>query len=102
MKLHPEARTEPFNGRINELLQTTRFASASELLDAIKHYERLYNHCIPQKALGYKTPIEALKKWQKKKLELFRNFIIYRKLTIYENSNGFYWRFWKNWQWNAS
>lgn len=62
---------ERFNGRISELLQTTHFASASELAEAIKHYEKLYNHCIPQKALGYKTPVEKLKQWQKDKPELF-------------------------------
>jgi len=63
---------ERFNGRISELLTATRFASASELAEAIKHYERLYNHCIPQKALGYKTPIVALKEWHKKKPALFK------------------------------
>lgn len=63
---------ERFNGRISELLQTTRFASATELAEAIKHYERLYNHCIPQRALGYKPPIKAIKEWQKKKPELFK------------------------------
>jgi transposase InsO family protein len=63
---------ERFNGRISDLLQTTRFASSNELAEAIKHYERLYNHCIPQKALGYKTPIQALKEWQKKKPDLFK------------------------------
>lgn len=63
---------ERFNGRISELLKTTRFASSSELLEAVKHYERLYNHCIPQKALGYKTPIVALKDWQTAKPELFK------------------------------
>ena len=63
---------ERFNGRISELLAATRFASASELAEAIKHYERLYNHCIPQKAIGYKTPIVALKEWHKKKPDLFK------------------------------
>jgi transposase InsO family protein len=63
---------ERFNGRISELLTATRFASASELAEALKHYERLYNHCIPQKAIGYKTPIVALKEWHKKKPDLFK------------------------------
>lgn len=63
---------ERFNGRISELLSTTRFASASELAEAIKHYEKLYNYCIPQKALGYKTPIQALKEWQDKNQLLFK------------------------------
>lgn len=63
---------ERFNGHISELLQTTSFASASELAEAIKHYEKLYNHCIPQKTLGHKTPIQALKEWQAKKPGLFK------------------------------
>jgi len=29
------------------------------------------NHHIPQKALGHKTPIQMLKKWQAEKPELF-------------------------------
>jgi transposase InsO family protein len=71
---HPQTNgmVERFNGRISDLLQTTRFASSNELAEAIKHYERLYNHCIPQKALGYKTPVQALKEWQKKKPDLFK------------------------------
>ena len=63
---------ERFNGRISDLLQTTCFTSSNELAEAIKHYERLYNRCIPQNALGYKTPIQALKEWQKKKPALFK------------------------------
>lgn len=63
---------ERFNGRSSELLSTTRFASSSELAEAIKHYERLYNHSIPQKALGYKTPVQTLKEWQDKKPTLFK------------------------------
>ena len=63
---------ERFNGRISDLLQITRFTSANPLDEAIKHYERLYNHCIPQKTLGYKTLVQALKEWQKKKPDLFK------------------------------
>ena len=62
---------ERFNGRISELLKTARFASSSELADAIRHYEKLYNHSIPQKALGYRTPVQALKEWHGDKPELF-------------------------------
>jgi transposase-like protein len=63
---------ERFSGRISDLLQTTRFTSSNELAEAIKHYERLYNHGIPQKALGCQTPVQALKEWQKKKPDLFK------------------------------
>ncbi len=33
---------------------------------------RLYNHQIPQKALGHISPVEALKDWQKQRPELFK------------------------------
>ena len=32
---------------------------------------KLYNHHIPQRAIGSKTPILALKEWQQKRPELF-------------------------------
>ncbi|MGK5022077.1 IS481 family transposase, partial [Janthinobacterium sp. LB2P10] len=35
------------------------------------NYLKLYNHHIPQRAIGAKTPIQALKEWQQKKPELF-------------------------------
>ena len=54
------------------MLTATHFASVSSLTEAIKHYERLYNHCIPQKAIGYNTPIVALKEWHKNKPDLFK------------------------------
>jgi|GEM_PF-6528243 len=31
----------------------------------------LYNHPLPQKALGHTTPMEAMKKWYAEKLDLF-------------------------------
>ena len=35
------------------------------------NYLKLYNHHIPQRAIGTKTPIQALKEWQDRKPELF-------------------------------
>jgi len=69
---HPQINgmVERFNGRISDLVKQTRFASASELETTLERYLKIYNHPIPQKALGYKTPIQALKKWQAEKLEL--------------------------------
>ncbi|MDP2432177.1 MAG: hypothetical protein Q8O33_09110, partial [Pseudomonadota bacterium] len=32
---------------------------------------KIYNHHIPQRALHHQTPIQALKKWQADKPELF-------------------------------
>ena len=62
---------ERFNGRISELVQQTRFGSAAELAQTLKDYLRAYNHHIPQRALEHLTPIDALKKWQKEKPDLF-------------------------------
>jgi hypothetical protein len=35
------------------------------------NYLKLYNHHIPQRAIGTQTPIQALKDWQHRKPELF-------------------------------
>jgi len=42
----------------------THFASASELETTLARYLKIDNHYIQQKALGHKTSIQALKKWQ--------------------------------------
>ena len=70
---HPQTNgmVERFNGRINELLQQTRFDSQADLETTLHNYLKLYNHHIPQRAIGSKTPIQALKEWQKQKPELF-------------------------------
>ena len=62
---------ERFNGRISDVLATTRFVSGKELSKTIERYVILYNQHIPQKALGHQTPLEALRKWQKKEPDLF-------------------------------
>ena len=54
---------ERFNGRIAEVLATTRFDSSEHLTDTIKRYVQVYNQHIPQKALGHITPIQAMKNW---------------------------------------
>ncbi|MGV7206216.1 integrase core domain-containing protein, partial [Oxalobacteraceae bacterium A2-2] len=70
---HPQTNgmVERFNGRINELLQQTRFDSQAELETTLRNYLQLYNHHIPQRAIGSKTPIQALKLWQQQKPDLF-------------------------------
>ncbi|MDK2127116.1 DDE-type integrase/transposase/recombinase, partial [Parachitinimonas caeni] len=55
---------ERFNGRISELVKQTRFASAAELETTLRDYLIAYNHHIPQKALNFLSPIEAMKQWQ--------------------------------------
>ena len=52
---------ERFNGRSSELLQQTRFDSRADLETAMLNYLKLYNHHVPQRAIGAKTPIQALK-----------------------------------------
>jgi len=63
---------ERFNGRISEVLQQTRFASAAELASTLQNYLKLYNHHIPQRALGHIAPVDAMTEWCKKSPELFR------------------------------
>jgi hypothetical protein len=62
---------ERFNGRISEIVQQTRFASAAELESTLRSYLNIYHNSIPQRALKHLTPIQALKEWQQKKPELF-------------------------------
>lgn len=62
---------ERFNGRISEILTSTRFDSAQDLRQTLMNYMRVYNHHIPQKALGHISPVAALKQWQQIKPELF-------------------------------
>jgi len=70
---HPQTNgmVERFNGRIADLIKQTRFASAAELETTMDRYLTIYNHHIPQRALNLQTPIQALKKWQIEKPELF-------------------------------
>jgi transposase InsO family protein len=70
---HPQTNwmVERFNGRINELLQQTRFESRADLEATLLNYLKLYNHHIPQRAVGTKTPVQSLKEWQRTKPGLF-------------------------------
>ena len=70
---HPQTNgmVERFNGRISDLVKQTRFASATELETTLERYLNIYNHHIPQRALNHLAPIQALKKWQAEKPELF-------------------------------
>jgi len=62
---------ERFNGRIAEVLATTRFKSGEELSETLRRYVYLYNQQIPQQALGHHPPIHALKEWQTTHPHLF-------------------------------
>jgi transposase InsO family protein len=56
-------RGERFNGRISEVLATHRFDSRKAQEATIQRYVWLYNHHIPQEALGHVSPIGAMKRW---------------------------------------
>ena len=70
---HPQMNgmVERFNGRISQLLQQTRFDSRAGLEATLLTYLKLYNHHVPQRAIGARTPTQALKEWQQKKPDLF-------------------------------
>ena len=71
---HPQTNgmVERFNGRIADVLATTRFDSAQNLADTLTGDVRRYNYQIPQKALGHVAPMQALKDWQQKCPERFK------------------------------
>ncbi|QBC45101.1 hypothetical protein C1H71_17195 [Iodobacter fluviatilis] len=62
---------ERFNRRISEVVQQTRVASTAELEATLLNDLKIYNHHLPQEALGHTTPTQAIKEWQKTKPELF-------------------------------
>ena len=70
---HPQTNgmVERFNGRISDILKTTRFDSSEELSMTLNRYMKIYNHHIPQKNIGHLTPIQKLKEWQNMKPDLF-------------------------------
>jgi hypothetical protein len=57
-----------FNGRISELQQQTCFESRADLERTSLNHLKLYNHHFPQRAIGTKTPIQALKNGNRKSL----------------------------------
>jgi transposase InsO family protein len=70
---HPQTNgmVERFNGRISDILATTRFRSREDLQTTIERYVKLYNEHLPQKALGHMTPLKAMRAWRDRKPELF-------------------------------
>jgi transposase InsO family protein len=63
---------ERFNGRIADVLATTRFDSSQSLSETITRYVKVYNQHIPQRALGHLSPIQTMKAWYEKHPALFR------------------------------
>lgn len=70
---HPQTTgmVERFNGRISEVLATTRFRSRDDLETTLRRYAVIYNQHIPQKAIQHMTPIAALRDWQQRSPNLF-------------------------------
>jgi hypothetical protein len=64
-------RVQQANGRISDVLATTRFRSREDLHTTIERYVKLYNDHLPQKAHGHRTPLQALREWRKDRPELF-------------------------------
>ena len=71
---HPQTNgmIEHFNGRISEIVKTTKFFSSTDLKQTLYRYRQTYNHNIPQRALGLLTPVQALKAWRTEKPALFK------------------------------
>jgi transposase InsO family protein len=70
---HPQTNgmVERYNGRVADQLRRTRFASSRELEEGLDDYCQVYLFQIPHRALGHKTPHEALIEWFDKRPELF-------------------------------
>lgn len=69
---------ERFNGRISEVLATHRFESGEDLSTTLERYVLLYNQHLPQLALQHRTPIQAMKEWQKQRPDLFKKRVCNR------------------------
>lgn len=75
---HPQTNgmVERFNGRIADILRTHHFRSGEELEATLLRYAWLYNHHLPQKALGHVSPIQAMKNWQTSHPLLFHKRVV--------------------------
>jgi len=75
-RLPTNGMVERFNGRIAEVLATTRFKSAEDLFQTLNRYVYFYNHHIPQQSLGHQAPVQAFKEWQVRQPELLNRNVI--------------------------
>jgi len=60
---HPKTNgmVECFNGRIGDLTAQTRFTCAVELDQTLRLHPDTDSHCIPQRALNHRSPLQALR-----------------------------------------
>ena len=75
---HPQTNgmVERFNGHIAEILRTHHFRSGEELEATLLRYAWLYNHHLPQKALGHISPVQAMNHWQASTPNLFHQRVV--------------------------
>ena len=64
---------ERVNGRIADMLKTTRLASSADLEEVFLTCRGNCISLIEQKALGHKTPLEVLDEWYQTDPECFRD-----------------------------
>lgn len=69
---HPQTNgvVERCNGRISDVLATTRFWLRDDLQTTIERYVKLYNIHVPQKALGHETSLQAMRAWREDRPDL--------------------------------
>jgi hypothetical protein len=65
-------RNQRFKGRNSEMLRTNHFESRASLKAVLTKYVWMFNHHLPQRALGHVSPIDAMQQWQEKKPALFQ------------------------------
>ena len=70
---HPQTNgmIERFNGRMSEVLATNRCRSGEPLAATLQRNVKVYNHHLPQRALGHVCPVAALEQGRVKPPELF-------------------------------
>ncbi|CAM3517819.1 Integrase catalytic domain-containing protein [Paracoccus nototheniae] len=72
--MHPQTNgmVQGFNGWIEDVLQGHRNRRGEDLEPTILRSVRFYNGQRPQSVLKGRTPIDALKDWQKQRQEILR------------------------------
>lgn len=66
------AIVERFEVRIEDVPRNHHFRSDEELETTLHSYVWIYNQLLPQSTLGRKTPLQAVKDWEKLKPDMFK------------------------------
>jgi len=72
MRPQTSGMVERFNGRIEDVLQSHHVQSGEDLEQTLLRCVRLYNAQLPQSVLKGRTPIDALKDWQRQRPGMFK------------------------------